>query len=161
MGIHIILVSIFNIIFNYSMNDTCTVFLLVLISAIAYALPMIWVKEINTMTACVSSLFALLTLATYAFIIKGHSISELDTDIITKMLISGFFYGLGLLLYIEAIKYGNITLLNMQTVLIFVLSTAIAFLLLGEEATTCKIGGILVALLGAGLLIYDQVDGKK
>lgn len=135
------------------MNDTLTVFMLIFLSAIAYAIPIIWVKDINISTSVISSLFALITLATYAFLFKNQSITNINNDIFMKMIISGVCYGLGLLLYIEAIKYGKFTLVNLQTVLIFIMTTLIASKLLNEEINSTKIAGIILTVIGTVILI--------
>ena len=136
------------------MNDTITVFLLVFLSAIAYAIPIIWVKDINISTSIISSLFALITLAIYALFFKNQSVTNISNDIFMKMIISGFCYGLGLLLYIEAIKYGKFTLVNLQTVLIFIMTTLIASKLLNEEINGVKIIGIILTIIGIVILAY-------
>lgn len=135
------------------MNDTITVFLLVFLSAIAYAVPIIWIKDINISTSVISSLFALITLAIYAFLFKKQSLTDISNDTYMKMIISGFCYGLGLLLYIEAIKYGKFTLVNLQTVLIFIMTTLIASKLLNEEINGIKIAGIVLTVIGTVILV--------
>lgn len=132
------------------------VLLLVILSAIFYAAPIIWIKDVNPAAGCVSSFIALIILAIYAFYIKNHSISDIDNDILIKMIVSGISYGLGFLCYIEAIKYNNPTLLNLQTILMFIISTIIGVIILEEKMNVCKMSGIVIIIIGTAFLIYGS-----
>lgn len=134
-------------------EESIKVIILVLISALAYALPMVWIKGSTHTTACISSLFSLITLAVYTLFIKGHSFGELDGDRLKKLIITGVMYGLGTVLYIEATKYNKISLLNLQTILIFLVSTLMAFMVLGEESNRKKIIGIIAIIVGIFIFI--------
>ena len=139
-------------------TETYNTIFLVILSAIFYSIPLIWINKVklNGATACISSFFVLITILIYAFLIKGHSISEIDNDSFKKMIISGIFYGLGLLFYIEAIKYNQPTLLNLQTIFIFILSTLIAFMVLNEISNVWKIFGITTVIVGTALIVCGQ-----
>ena len=137
-------------------NSIYSVIFLIALSAFFYAAPLIWIKDVNPATACISSVVALIVMLVYSFYIKGYSVKDVDNNIVFKMIISGIFYGLGLLCYTEAVKYNKPTLLNLQTIFIFVLSTIIAFLMLNENSNTCKLAGIATIGIGTGLLIYGN-----
>ena len=53
-------------------------------------------------------------------------------------------------------KYNKVSLLSLQTIGIFIVSSVIAFMILGEEANRTKWLGIGVATIGAILLICGQ-----
>jgi bacterial/archaeal transporter family protein len=132
------------------------VLLLVILSAIFYAAPIIWIKDMNPIASCISSFIALVILVIYAFYIKNHSVSDINNDILIKMIISGISYGLGFLCYIEAIKYNNPTMLNLQTILMFIISTIIGIMILEEEMNVCKVSGIVIIIIGTAFLIYGS-----
>lgn len=143
-----------NILYNICMNnDTITVISLVLLSALAYSAPIMWIKGSTHMTSCISSCFSLLTLLIYAIFIKGHSINEIDNDRFKRLIFTGFLYGLGLIMYVEAIKYNKVSLLSLQTIGIFVLTSLISFFIIGEEANSQKLWGIIIVVIGCILLI--------
>ena len=137
-------------------GDTFKVIFMVVISAMAYALPMVWIKGSTTLTSCITSLFSLSTVGLYALLIKGHSLNEIDSKRLQKLMITGLLYGIGLITYIEATKYNKISLLNLQTIMIFIISTLITFMVLGEEANKTKWFGVAVIIIGSLLLICGQ-----
>jgi len=137
-------------------NNVYFVLFLVILSAIFYAAPMIWIKDVNPAAGCVSSFIALVILAIYAFYVKNHKISDIDNDLLVKMIISGICYGFGFLFYVEAIKYNNPTMLNLQTILMFIISTIIGIMILEEKMNICKILGIIIIVIGTALLIYGS-----
>lgn len=137
-------------------NNTHIAIFLVILSAIFYAGPLIWLDKVNLATSCISSFVALITIVIYAFYIKQHSIKEIGYDTLIKMIISGICYGLGLLCYVEAVKYNQPSLLNLQTIFIFLLSTIIAFMILEEKTNICKLLGIITIFCGSILLIYGS-----
>lgn len=132
------------------------VIFLVILSALFYALPIIWVNDVNPAAACISSFIALLVLFIYAFYIKNHTMDDINRDLIVKMIISGMCYGMGLLCYIEAIKYNKPILLNLQAIFIFIVSTIVACLILEEKINKCKMFGIGTIITGTALLVYGS-----
>jgi len=132
------------------------VIFLVLLSALFYATPIVWINDVNPAAACISSFIALLILVIYAFYVKNHTINDINREIIVKMIISGICYGLGLLCYIEAIKYNKPTLLNLQTIFIFIVSTIVAFMILEEKINKCKLAGIATIIIGSSILVYGS-----
>src|SRR3989344_4311361 len=104
-------------------NIYCVLFLIAL-SGIFYSVPLIWIQDINPATACISRGVALIIILVYAFYIKNYTINDINNNnIVVKMIATGICYGLGLICYIEAVKYNKPTLLNLQTIFIFVLTT--------------------------------------
>jgi uncharacterized membrane protein len=134
-------------------QDVLKVIFLVLISAMAYALPMVWIKGTTPMTSCITSLFSLITIGIYALLIKGHRLGEIEGQRFKRLMLTGIIYGIGLICYIEATKYNKISLLSLQTIGIFVISSMIAFMVFGEESSKTKWMGILVVIIGALMLI--------
>lgn len=137
-------------------SDNYNIIFLILLSACFYVIPLIWVNNVTPATACVSSFFALMTMIVYAFYFKQHCISEINNEILMKMMISGVCYGLGLLLYTEAVKFKKPSLLNLQTIFIFILSTIIAFSLLEAKMNVYKLVGIIVIIIGSCILVYHD-----
>ena len=129
---------------------------LILASAVAYSVPFMWIKGNNPMTSCISSSFSLLTILIYAIFIKKHTINDVSPDKFKKMIVTGILYGIGLICYIEAVKYGKHELLKFQTIFIFVISFIIAYLMFGEKMNTVKVLGLLAMLGGMYALITSN-----
>lgn len=88
--------------------------------------------------------------------VKSHKISDLQQDVIIKMVVTGICYGIGLLCYLEAVKYQKPSLNNMQTVLIFIMSSILGYIMTLEKSNKCKNAGILTIVFGLGLLVYGH-----
>ena len=140
----------------YMENNNFNIIFLILLSACFYVAPFIWVKNVTPATACISNFFALLTIITYAFCIKNHCISEINSDVFKKMMISGICYGLGLLFYTEAAKFNKPSLLTLQTIFIFILSTIMALTLLDSSFNKYKLIGIVTIIIGSSILVYHD-----
>jgi uncharacterized membrane protein len=137
------------------MDSTIIVITLILMSSLAYALPMLWIKNSNTLTSCVSTFFTLLVLIIYAFYVKKHDIEEIDKNTIKTMAIAGLLYGAGLLIYMEAIKYGKFNLMKLQTIFMFIISSIIAYGVFGEKINKEKIIGLGLIVMGTLLVVKN------
>ncbi len=117
-------------------------------TAIFYSLPMVWIKESSNKTIIITSISALLVIFLYGMIKSRNELFDIDTDVLLKMLISGACYGIGLILYIESVKYNHIDILNLHTIIIFILSFIISFIFLNTKMNKPKILGILIIIIG-------------
>jgi drug/metabolite transporter (DMT)-like permease len=109
---------------------------------------MVWIKESSNKTIIITSISALLVIFLYGMIKSRNELFDIDTDVLLKMLISGACYGIGLILYIESVKYNHIDILNLHTIIIFILSFIISFIFLNTKMNKPKILGILIIIIG-------------
>jgi len=122
--------------------------MLIIISAIFYSFPIVWVKQSSHKTIIITSVSALVVIFLYGMIKSRNELFDIETDVLFKMLITGACYGIGLILYIESIKYNHIDILNLHTIIIFILSFIISFIFLNVKMNKSKILGILIIIIG-------------
>jgi uncharacterized membrane protein len=73
---------------------------------------------------------------------------NIEPYLLLKMMIVGICYGIGLILYIESVKYNHIDIINLHTIIIFVLSFIISYLFLNMEVNKWKVLGVVVIVIG-------------
>ena len=107
---------------------------LIVISAIFYSLPIIFIQQSNHKTILITSFTALIVVFLYGMYKSKDELFNIEQDILLKMMTVGLCYGLGLILYIESVKYNHLDIINLHTIIIFVLSFIISYLFLNMEA---------------------------
>jgi drug/metabolite transporter (DMT)-like permease len=129
-----------------------TTLTLVIISAIFYSIPIIWLKDTNHKTILITSFSALIVVFLYGMAKSRNELFNIETPILLKMMLVGLCYGAGLILYIESIKYNHIDIINLHTIIIFILSFGLSYLFLNVEMNKPKLIGIFITVIGIWLV---------
>jgi drug/metabolite transporter (DMT)-like permease len=129
-------------------NTLALTLILIIISAIFYSLPIVFLKETNHKTILITSFTALLVVFLYGMYKSKDELFNIEPNLLLKMMIVGACYGLGLILYIESVKYNHLDIINLHTIIIFVLSFIISYLFLQMEINKWKVIGVIVIILG-------------
>lgn len=129
-------------------NTLTLTIILIVISAIFYSLPIVFLKEFNHKTVLITSFTALLIIFLYGMYKSRDELFDIQPDILLKMMTVGTCYGIGLILYIESVKYNHLDIINLHTIIIFVLSFIISYLFLQMEMNKWKIIGVMTIIIG-------------
>jgi drug/metabolite transporter (DMT)-like permease len=122
--------------------------LLIVISAIFYSLPIVLLNQSNHKTILITSFSALIVIFLYGMYKSKDEVFNIEPYLLLKMMIVGICYGIGLILYIESVKYNHIDIINLHTIIIFVLSFIISYLFLNMEVNKWKVLGVVVIVIG-------------
>lgn len=136
---------------NYIMKFENTLYLtllLIVISAIFYSMPIILLHETNHKTILITSFSALIIIFLYGMYKSRDDVFNIEPILLLKMMAVGICYGIGLILYIESVKYNHIDIINLHTIIIFILSFLISYLFLKMEINKWKVLGVLIIIIG-------------
>lgn len=122
--------------------------LLIVISALFYSMPIILLRESNHKTILITSFSALIVVFLYGMYKSREDVFNIEPILLLKMMSVGICSAIGLILYIESIKYNHIDIINLHTIIIFVLSFLMSYIFLKMEINKWKVLGVLVIIIG-------------
>jgi glucose uptake protein GlcU len=130
---------------------------LILISSLAYIIPDMWIELRNPVGASVLLLTNAICMTTYALLYHGEEYSSPSNEKLWKMTLSGMFYFIAWLIYIEIMKYEKFAFTAAsQTIIMFILSGVFAMVYLENKYNCTKLFSFLIGLCAIGLFAYGD-----
>lgn len=139
------------------MSEIRYILTLVALSTIAYIVPDMWIHLRNPVGASMLLLTNAICMTIYACYYHGDEYSSPSTEKIWKMIMSGLFYFVAWMIYLEIVKYERFAVSNAsQTIMMFILGGAFAMFYLENKYNCTKILAFVIGIIAIAIFAYGE-----
>lgn len=138
-------------------GDILFIIMILIFSTIAFVVPDMWIHMRNPVGASILLMTNAICMTIYAYYYHRDECFSVNKDKVTKMILSGFLYFVGWILYISTFKYKKYsTALVSQTILALVLGGAFAMIYLENRYNTPKVISFIVGIVAIIIFAYGE-----